>query len=102
MTESLDNNICGGKVQKRGEHLRWAISEGIKQICQVQRFLCHRCKKRFTLLPHFLITFKRYVVSETEGVLRPLFDGGQLSKAPSGEGESKIQYLRASVKRIPA
>jgi hypothetical protein len=56
----------------------------------VQRFLCPRCKKTFTRLPDFLVPFKHYVASEIEGALRHIFEGGQISKAPSGAAESTL------------
>jgi hypothetical protein len=74
--------------------LRQAISDGIKHICQVPRFLCVQCKKTFTLLPHFLLPFKHYAVSEIEGVLRHLSDGGKLSEAPSEADESTMRRWR--------
>jgi hypothetical protein len=38
-----------------------------------------------------LLPFKHYVVAEIEGALRHIFQGGELSKAPSGASESTLQ-----------
>lgn len=66
------------------------MSEGVKRQCQVQRFRCTQCKKTFTLLPPFLLPFKRYVVSEIEAVLRHFLDGKTLSEAPCQASESTL------------
>jgi hypothetical protein len=73
---------------------RHFIADGIKQICRVSRYICTQCRKTFTLLPHFLLSFKHYVVSEIEGVLRHLFDGGKVSESPSGADEGTIRRWR--------
>jgi transposase-like protein len=77
-------------VQRHGTRDRKYLSNGIEQICQVQRFLCNNCKKTFTLLPHFLLPFKHYVVSEIEQVLCHVLGGGKISEAPSGASESTL------------
>jgi len=42
-------------------------------------------------LPPFLLPFKHYVAREIEGVLRHLFNGGQLSRVESGADESTLR-----------
>jgi transposase-like protein len=81
-------------VQKHGIREREFISDGIKQICHVQRFLCTECNMTFTLLPHFLLPFKRYVVSEIELVLCHILGGGKISESPSGASESTLWRWR--------
>jgi transposase-like protein len=81
-------------VQKHGTREREFISDGIKQICQVQRFLCTECNITFTLLPPFLLSFKHYVASEIERTLFHCCDGGKVSESPSGASESSIWRWR--------
>lgn len=42
-------------------------------------------------MPEFLLPFKHYIVLEIEGVLRHIFEGGKLSRAPSGADESTLR-----------
>ncbi len=82
---------CGGKVHRHGSRRRQAVTAGAKQWCRILRFLCPLCRKTFTRLPPFLLPFKHYVASEIEGVLRHIFEGGRISKAPSGADESTFR-----------
>jgi hypothetical protein len=59
------------------------MSDGVKQWCQVERFICSHCKKTFTRLPPYLLPFKHYIASEIEGVLRHLLGGGTYDRSPS-------------------
>jgi hypothetical protein len=45
-------------------------------------------------LPEFLLPFKHYVVSEIEEALRHIFQGRELSKAPSGASENTLRRWR--------
>jgi hypothetical protein len=87
-------STCGEKAQGHGTRERQFISDGVKQICQVQRFFCTECKKTFTILPHFLLPFKHYVASEIERILFHCFGGGKVSESPSGASESTIWRWR--------
>ena len=102
-TQKTDNLTicpqCGGKVHGHGARPRQATTNGVKNWCQVQRFLCPRCKKTFTRLPYFLVPFKHYVASEIEGALRHIFNGGKISKAPSGAAESTLWRWRNEFSR---
>jgi hypothetical protein len=46
-----------------------------------------------------LLPFKHYVAVEIEGALRHVFQGGELSKAPSGASESTLRRWRDEYKR---
>jgi hypothetical protein len=85
-------------MHRHGIRPRIAVTNGIKAWGQVQRFLCQRCKKSFTLLTEFLLPFKHYVVTEIEGALHHIFQGGELSKAPSGASESTLRRWRDEYK----
>jgi hypothetical protein len=41
-----------------------------------------------------LLPFKHYVAAEIEGVLHHIFQGGEISKAPSGASESTLRRWR--------
>jgi hypothetical protein len=49
-------------------------------------------------LTEFLLPFKHYVASEIEGALHHIFQGGELSKAPSGASESTLRRWRDEYK----
>jgi len=50
-------------------------------------------------LPDFLLPFKHYVVSEIEAALRHIYDGGEISRAPSGADESTLRRWRNEFSR---
>ena len=85
-------------MHRHGVRPRIAVTSGDKAWRQVQRFICNRCKKSFTRLTEFLLPFKHYVVTEIEGALRHIFQGGELSKAPSGASESTLRRWRDEYK----
>jgi hypothetical protein len=45
-----------------------------------------------------LLPFKHYIVTEIEGALRHIFQGGEISKAPSGASESTLRRWRDEYK----
>jgi hypothetical protein len=53
--------------------------------------VCAACRQCFTLLPHWLLPFKRYTATEIEAVLRHVFKGHHLADAPSGAEESTLR-----------
>jgi len=82
---------CGEGLQGHGTRKRLTRVQGVRQWCEVRRFICSRCRKTFTLLPDYLLPFKHYTALEIEAVLRHLFDGGKLSESPSGAGERTLR-----------